>query len=105
MIKHIVQFNLKPEVGASERDRLFQQMKGMSKLPSVAALHIGRLLDPSEEWYMARLNKEYTWALIMDFNTEADLYTYQKCAEHEVVSGELRKRVDGPLRIVDFVSQ
>ena len=105
MIKHIVQFNLKPEVDASDRDRLFQQIKSMAKLPSVNALHIGRLLEPNEEWYIARLNKEYLWALIMDFNTEADLYNYQKCAQHEVVAAELRKRVDGLLRIVDFVSQ
>ena len=105
MIRHIVHFNLKPEVDSADRDRLFEQIKSVEKVTPAKRLQIGRLLDPREDWYKPRLNPEYQWALTMEFDTEDDLYVYQKSPDHEVVAAELRKRVSGPPRIVDFVSQ
>ena len=40
-----------------------------------------------------------------EFDREVDLYTYQKDPGHETVAAEIRKRVSGSPRIVDFVSQ
>lgn len=105
MIQHIVQFNLKAEVTVADRDWLFEQIKGMRKIPAVKRLQVGKLLGPCEEWYKPRLNQEYQWSVMIDFDNEDDLYVYQKSGHHEEVAGEIRKRVDGPLRIVDFVSQ
>ena len=105
MIFHIVQFNLKPEIEASDREWLFSQIKGLGAIPVVKKLAIGKLLDPREEWYQPRLTREYEWSLSMQFDSEADLYTYQKNPDHETVAAEIRKRVSGSPRIADFVSQ
>ena len=105
MILHIVQFNLKPEIEASDREWLFSQIKGLARIPVVKRLAIGKLLDPREEWYQPRLTREYEWSLSMEFDREVDLYTYQKDSGHETVAAEIRKRVSGSPRIVDFVSQ
>jgi hypothetical protein len=105
MILHIVQFNLKPEIQVSDREWLFAQIKGLAKMPVVKRLAIGKLLDPREEWYQPRLTREYEWSLSIEFESEADLYTYQKHPVHETVAAEIRNRVSGSPRIVDFVSQ
>jgi len=104
MILHIVQFNLKPEIEVSDREWLFSQIRDLTKISVVKRLAIGKLLDPREEWYQPRLTREFAWSLSMEFDSEADLYTYQKHPNHETVAAEIRKRVSGT-RIVDFVSQ
>src|SRR5262245_36654544 len=107
MIRHIVFFNvffnLKPEIEASDRDWLFDQMRGLSKLPSVRRLAVSKLLEPREEWYRSRISQDYLWAMSMEFDDEDGLYAYQHDPTHITVGQEIRKRVSA-LKIVDFVS-
>ena len=103
MIQHIVLFNLRAEVEPSDRDWLFAQIQGLSKIPAVRRLAISKLLEPREDWYKTRLSTEYGWALSLEFDDEAALYTYQKHPDHVMVAQEIRNRVTGT-KIVDFVS-
>ena len=103
MIQHIVLFNLKAEVEPSDRDWLFGQIQGLSNISSVRRLAIGKLLEPREDWYKARLSLEHGWVLSIEFDDEAGLYTYQKHPDHVTVAGEIRKRATGT-KILDFVS-
>jgi len=103
MIRHIVFFNLKPEIEPSDRDWLFEQMHGLSRLPSVRRLAVGKLLEPREEWYKSRIAQDYTWAMSMEFDDEDGLYEYQHNPTHVSVGQEIRKRVSS-IKIVDFQS-
>ena len=103
MIKHMVLFNLKPELEASDREWLFGQIYSMAKIQSVRKLAVGRLLDPREEWYRPRMCSDYAWALTMEFDDEAGLYTYQQDPNHVTVAQEIRKRVS-IIKVMDFVN-
>ena len=103
MIRHMIMFNLKPELEPAEREWLFGQIHSLAKLPTVGGLSLGKLLDAREDWYRARLNAEYGWALSMDFENEDALYAYQQDPKHVEIAQEIRKRVTGT-RVVDFVS-
>ena len=102
MIRHMIMFNLKPELEPAEREWLFGQIHSLAKLPTVRGLSLGKLLDAREDWYRARLNAEYGWALSMDFENEDALYAYQKDPKHVEIAQEIRKRATGT-RVVDFV--
>ena len=103
MIRHIVLFNLKPEVEASDRDWLFGQMQALSKISSVKRLAINKLLQAREDWYRARISTDYQWALTVDFDDEDGLYVYQQHPDHVATAQEIRKRVSGT-KVLDFVS-
>ena len=103
MIRHMIMFNLKPELEPAEREWLFGQIHSLAKLTTVRGLSLGKLLDAREDWYRARLNAEYGWALSMDFENEDALYAYQQDPKHVEIAQEIRKRVTGT-RVVDFVS-
>ena len=103
MIRHMIMFNLKPELEPAEREWLFGKIHSLAKLPTVRGLSLGKLLDAREDWYRARLNAEYGWALSMDFENEDALYAYQQDPKHVEIAQEIRKRVTGT-RVVDFVS-
>jgi len=103
MIRHIVLFNLKPEVEPSDRDWLFDQIQGLAKITGVRRLAIGKLLEAREDWYKVRLSADYGWALSMEFENEDALYAYQQDPNHLTVAQEIRKRVTGT-KIVDFVN-
>ena len=103
MIRHIVLFNLKPELEPSDRDWLFGQILGLAKIPSVKRLALGKLLEPREDWYRERIAKDYGWALSMEFDNEDALYAYQTDPYHVTIAQELRKRVT-LIKVTDFVS-
>ena len=103
MIHHMVFFNLKPEVEDADREWLFGQMQGLSKIPSVKRLAVGRLLDAREEWYKARVATDFGWVLTVEFADEDGLYAYQKDPYHLALVPEIRNRVSGT-KVVDFVS-
>src|SRR5690349_19972540 len=103
MIRHIVLFNLKPEVDDADRDWLFAQMQGNAKISSVSTLAVGKLLDAREDWYKSRLWTDFAWALTVDFDDEADLYVYQQDPVHIAVAGEIRRRVS-TLKVLDLAS-
>ncbi|PYS56134.1 MAG: hypothetical protein DMG13_01240 [Acidobacteria bacterium] len=103
MIRHIVLFNLKPEIEAADREWLFGQMRDLAKIPSVRRLAIGKLLDPRQAWYKERIATDYGWTLSMEFDDEDGLYTYQTDPAHVRTAQEIRKRVSN-IKIVDFVS-
>jgi len=103
MIRHMVFFNLKPELEPADREWLFGQIQGLSKIASVRRLAAGKLLDPREEWYKPRVATDYEWALTMEFDNEDALYDYQQNPQHVTVAQEIRKRVTG-VKVMDFVS-
>ena len=103
MIRHIVMFNLRPEIEAADRKWLFGQIQSLGQLASVSRLQVGKLLAPKEEWYTPRLSTEFEWALTMEFDDEDRLYEYQKDPLHVTVVQELRKRISA-IKIADFVS-
>src|SRR5437868_2294930 len=103
MIRHIVIFNFKPEINQTDREWLFSQMYGLARIPSVRQFAVGKLLEPREEWYKARLWTDFSWALTVEFDDEAGLYAYQQDPIHVAVAQEIRKRVSGA-KVMDFVS-
>jgi hypothetical protein len=102
MIRHIVLFNLKPELEPADRDWLFGEIQALSKIPSVKRFWIGKLLDPREDWYKPRIATDYTWAVTMEFDTEDALYAYQQDPHHVHVAREIRERVS-VIKVRDFV--
>ena len=104
MIRHIVFFKLKPEVTDAERDWLFNLIReAVAKIPQAKNFAIGKQLVPYEEWYKERLATDFTWGLSTDFDTEADLYTYQKNPLHMETLQELGKRIY-ERKVYDLVS-
>jgi hypothetical protein len=103
MIRHIILFNLKPEVDNADRDWLFAQIQGLAKISSVRTLAVGKLLDAREAWYKARIWADFAWALTVDFDDEAGLYVYQQDPVHLAVAAEIRQRVS-TLKVLDFES-
>jgi hypothetical protein len=103
MIRHLVLFNLKPDLAPADRDWIFEQIHNLSNLPSVKRLTIGHLLEPKEEWYKPRMAADYDWAITMEFDDEAGLYEYQTNPYHVTVAQEIRKRVT-VIKVSDFVT-
>jgi len=103
VIRHLVLFNLKPDLNESEREWLFGQIRGIAKVPSVRRMSFGRLLEPREDWYRPRMSADFDWAVTMEFGDEAGLYAYQADPYHMTVAQEIRKRVT-LIRVSDFVS-
>ena len=103
MIRHIVLFNLKPDIEASDREWLFEQIRGLAKIPTARRLAISEKLEPREEWYKPRIAPDYTWALTMEFDDEDGLYAYQKDPDHVTVAQEIRKRITD-IKIFDFAA-
>ena len=99
----MVFFNLKTEVGDADREWLFGQMQGLSKISSVKRLAVGKLLDAREDWYKARVATDFGWVLSVEFEDEHGLYEYQKDPYHLELVPEIRNRVTGT-KVVDFVS-
>jgi len=104
MIRHIVFFKLKQDVTDADRDWLFNLIRGaVAKIPQAKNFAIGSQLVPSEEWYKERLATDFVWGLSADFETEADLYTYQKHPLHVETLQELAKRIN-ERKVYDLVS-
>lgn len=101
MLRHMVLFNLKPEIGPDERDHLFGQVQKLSEIESVRTLAIGKLLEPSDDTYRDHMTSDYGYALLIDFDDEAGLYAYQKEPYHVGVGQEIRKRVS-TIKVMDF---
>ena len=95
MIRHVVFFKLKPEVSDADRDWVFNLIRSaVAKIPQARHFGIGKQLVPKEDWYKERLATDFTWALSADFDTEDDLYTYQKHPLHVESVVELGKRIN-----------
>jgi len=104
MIRHIVFFKLKAEVTDTERDWLFDLIRAAAaKIPQAKNFAIGKQLVPTEEWYKERLATDFSWGLSTDFDTETDLYTYQKHPLHVETLQELAKRIN-ERKVYDLVS-
>jgi hypothetical protein len=104
MIRHIVFFKLKPEVTDADRDWLFNLIRdAVAKIPIAKNFSIGKQLVPTEEWYKERLATDFAWGLSADFETEADLYAYQKHPLHVETVQELAKRIN-ERKVYDLVS-
>jgi hypothetical protein len=103
MIRHLVFFNLKADLEPADREWLFLQIQGLSRIPSVKCLALGKLLAPREEWYKPRMWAEFEWALTMEFESEDALYAYQQDTGHVTIAQEIRKRVSH-IKVMDFVS-
>ena len=104
MIRHIVFFKLKPEVTDADREWVFNLIRdAVAKIPQAKNFAIGKQLVPYEQWYKERLATDFTWGLSTDFETEADLYTYQKHPLHMETLQELGKRIY-ERKVYDLVS-
>jgi hypothetical protein len=102
MICHLIQFNLKPDLDAADRDWIFDQVQGLAQIPVVKRFVFGKLLDPKQEWYKPRMSADFGWVVSIDFDDEDGLYTYQKDPYHVSVAQEIRKRVT-MIKVSDFV--
>lgn len=103
MIRHMVLFNLRDDIGESDRKELFAKIEGMSAIPSIRRIRTGKLLDPSDPSYRSHMSTDFSWALLADFQDEDGLYAYQKDPMHVEVAGEIRKRVSS-IKVIDFVT-
>lgn len=102
MIRHMVLFNLKPEIPDSERDELLASIRDLGNLPSVGLIQTGRLLDPRKPDYRNHMTRDFEYALLADFDDEDALYAYQRAPAHVTVAQEIRKRVSA-ITVFDFV--
>lgn len=104
MIRHIVFFKFKPEITGADRDWVFNLIRNaVAKIPQAKHFSIGKQLVPSQEWYKERLATDFTWGLSADFDSEDDLYTYQKHPLHMESLQELGKRIS-ERKVYDLVS-
>lgn len=103
MIRHMVLFNLKDEIGDSGREALFGEIRGMGKIPSVRRMEAGMLLVPTEPGYRNHMSTDFACALLADFDDEDGLYAYQQHPEHVRVAAEIRKRTS-LIKVFDFVT-
>jgi hypothetical protein len=103
MIRHIVFMDIKSDLPTSDREALFAQIRSMSEISSVRKLEVAKLLHAREAWYDERINKDYAYALYIEFDDEDGLYTYQNHPLHVKTAPEIRK-CSNSVRIVDFVS-
>jgi hypothetical protein len=98
----MVLFNLRDDIGDSEREELFAGIRDLRKIPSVRRIETGTLLDPGEPSYRDHMSRDFAYALLADFDDEDGLYAYQKDPAHVIVAREIRKRAPD-IKIVDFV--
>jgi hypothetical protein len=103
MIRHIVLFNLKPEIESADREWLFGRARDLAGVAPVRRLALGKLLEPREDGYKARMATDYAWCLSMEFDDEDGLYAYQTDPNHVTFAQELRKRVS-VIKVMDFVT-
>ena len=104
MIRHIVFFKFKPEITDADRDWVFNLIRNaVARIPQARHFSIGKQLVPSQEWYKERLATDFTWGLSADFDSEDDLYTYQKHPLHMESLQELGKRIS-ERKVYDLVS-
>lgn len=103
MIRHIVLFELKPDIGPSERGELFGKIRNLAAIPAVLRIDVVTLLEPSDPNYRSHMSSEFGCALLADFEDEAGLYAYQKDPAHVDVAQEIRKRVSA-IKVLDFVT-
>ena len=104
MIRHVVFFKFKPEITDADREWVFNLIRNaVAKIPEAKHFSIGRQLVPSQDWYKERLAADFIWGLSADFNSEDDLYTYQKHPLHMESLQELGKRIS-ERKVYDLVS-
>ena len=104
MVRHIVFFKFKPEITDADRDWVFNLIRtAVAKIPQARNFGIGKQLEPSQEWYKERLATDFVWGLSADFDSEDDLYTYQKHPLHMETLQELGKRIS-ERKVYDLVS-
>lgn len=89
MVKHIVLFQLKPEVGAQERRQAMENFrKGILALPAVIPviqhIEVGFNMNPAER---------YDIALYSEFQTLDDVKTYAVHPSHVAVANALKPYV------------
>ena len=102
MVKHIVLLRLKPETSMETLDAIFRGLAGLiGKCPGLQDFTGGPYSSPEG------LNKGYTHAFIMTFDTEANRDIYLPHPDHEVVKGMIVPHLEGGLDGVvafDFVA-
>jgi len=103
VIRHIALFNLKQDLDPADQDWIVGQILDLKKVPSVKKLALGRLLEPTEEWYQPRMSSDFGWALTMEFDDESALYAYQTDPFQMTVAQEVRKRIT-IIKVSDFVT-
>jgi len=103
MIRHLVLFSLRPEIGATEIDDLFDEIRKLGGIPAVRRIETGTLLDPRDPGYRNHMSADFRYALLADFDDEDGLYAYQRDPSHIAVAGEIRKRVS-VIKVIDFVT-
>lgn len=86
MIKHIVQFQLKKELPASDRQAAMEAFKsGIEKLPStipfIRKIQVGFNVNPSEQWDIC---------LESHFDSLSDAIAYGQHPDHQAVAGALK---------------
>ncbi len=103
MIRHMVLFTLKDDIEENDRSYILGQAKKLAGIESVRRLEVGTLLDAKDEGYKERMWSDFQNALLIDFDDEDGLETYQKDPFHVVFAKELRER-SSAVKVVDFVT-
>ncbi len=89
MVKHIVMFRLKEELGEAERSRAFEDFKqGIEALPAhiscIRHIEVRRNVNPEEQWDIC---------LVSEFATLDEVRTYSQHPLHVEVAGRLKPNV------------
>ena len=90
MIRHVVLIKIRSDVSQEQIDEVFKALAGLKdKIPGVLAFDGGPY--SSDEG----LNKGFTHAFVMDFESAAARDAYLPHPEHEVVKGQVVEVLDG----------
>jgi hypothetical protein len=86
VISHIVLFNSKKEVSASDRRSFALQIRDACRaIPAVKAARVGRSVSVNAGYARSFGEKTYEFAAILDFERQADLVAYlQHPLHHEL---------------------
>ena len=84
MVRHIVLFSFKPEIGAAERARIVDDLRGLrSAVPSLRSLEVGENISPARA-------QGYTHILVETFDDRAGLAAYATHPAHLPVLARIR---------------
>ncbi len=104
MIEHLVVFNLKPDITATDREWLFNQIRTiLGRIPTVRSLRLAQAYSVLDAAGKPKRPVEFEWALSMDFDDLAGLEIYSRDADHRALATEIQNRVSS-LKIMDFES-
>lgn len=86
MIAHVVLFEPRPDLGEHERQRILDGLRDAARqIPAIRRLRVGRRLRHGLPGYEQAMRDDYSFAAIIEFETQDGLLEYLAHPAHEAV--------------------